>query len=131
MRKYLVIIIIASLSFCGCTQPEKQYTINCSTSDCLEKNKNKEAIVTGIFQKFTPWTTGKGADHPFWDWEILLADSTAIPVKSTYDEINYKYFEGKKVNIKGVIFFGIIIGCEEGQNATGFRIDPVGIEEVK
>ncbi len=133
MKKYFVLIIIASFSLYGCSQPEKQYTIKCNTWDCLEKNKNKEVIVTGTFQKFTPWTSGKGADHPFWDWEIMLDDSTSVPVQSTYDEINYKYFEGKKVTIKGLIFYGVVIGEDDGKSqcATGFRIDPVGIEEVK
>jgi hypothetical protein len=107
---------------------DKSYTVHCSTWDCLEKNKNSEAIIKGVFRKYTPNKTGKGANYMFWDWEILLTDSFAVPVKSTNNEINYKYFEDKNVLIKGTIFYGIIIGSSEGQNATGFRIDPVGIE---
>lgn len=110
---------------------KKSYSVNCSTWDCLEENKNKGAIVKGVFQKYTPNKTGKGANHMFWDWELVLADSNSVPVESTYNEINYKYFEGKKVAIKGTIFYGIVIGSAEGQNATGFRIDPIGIDEIK
>jgi len=109
----------------------KSYSVNCSTWDCLEGNKNKGAIIKGVFRKYTPNKTGKGANHMFWDWELVLADSNAVPVESTYNEINYKYFEGKKVAIKGTIFYGIVIGSAEGQNARGFRIDPIGIDEIK
>jgi len=108
---------------------KKSYSVNCSTWDCLEKNKNKDAIINGVFRKYTPNKTGKGANYMFWDWEIMLTDSFTVPV-STYNEINYKYFDGKKVLIKGAIFYGIIIGSADGhgQNATGFRIDPIEIK---
>jgi hypothetical protein len=106
-------------------------SVNCSTWVCLEKNKNKVAIIEGHFQKYTPNKIGKGANQMFWDWEIMLTDSFAVPVGSTNDEINYKIFEGKKVVIEGTIFYGIIIGSSEGQNAKGFRIDPVVIMEKK
>lgn len=109
----------------------KSYSVNCNTRGCIEKNKNNDAIIEGVFQKYTPNKTGKGANHMFWEWEIVLSDSFAVPVNSTYDEINYKYYEGKNVLIKGNIFYGIIIGSAEGQNATGFRIDPVKIEEAE
>lgn len=110
---------------------KKSYSVNCSSWDCLEKNKNKGAIIKGVFRKYTPNKTGKGANHMFWDWELLLADSNAVPVESSNEEIKYKYFEGKKVSIKGTIFYGIIIGSSEGQNATGFRIDPLKIDEIE
>jgi uncharacterized protein YcfL len=109
----------------------KSYSVNCSTWDCLEKNKNKDATIKGVFRKYTPNKTGKGANYMFWDWEIMLTDSFAVPVKSTLNEINYKYFDGKKVLIKGTIFYGIIIGSADGQNATGFRIDPAEIKEAE
>ncbi len=105
--------------------------IECSTWDCLEKNKNQEAIISGVFQKYTPNEAGKGANHLFWDWEIRLADSLKVPVKSTDEGIDYTFFEGRTVSIKGTVFYGIIIGSADGQNATGFRIDPVEIEEKK
>ncbi len=105
--------------------------VHCSTWDCLEKNKNQKAIIKGVFQKYTPNKTGKGANHMFWDWEIMLEDGLTVPVKSTYGKINYQSFEGKKVAVKGTIFYGIIIGSADGQNATGFRIDPTGIEETR
>ncbi len=108
----------------------KSYSVSCSTWDCLEKNKNKDAIIKGVFRKYTPNKTGKGANYMFWDWEIMLTDSFAVPVKSSFNEINYKYFDGKKVLIKGTIFYGIIIGSADGQNATGFRIDPLEIKET-
>ncbi len=128
-------LILLSLGFLftmllfGCRRiKENSLSVNCSTWDCIEKNKNKVAIVEGVFQKYSPWKTGKGAGHPFWEWEIVLSDSLAIPVDNTYMGIDYEKYVGKKVIIKGTIFYGIIIGCEEGQNATGFRIDPLIIE---
>ena len=109
----------------------KTHTIHCSTWDCIEKNENKDATIKGIFRKYTPNKTGKGANHMYWDWEIVLDRDLAIPVKSTDNKINYKYFEGKKVLIKGNIFYGIVIGNSGEQNATGFRIDPVEIKLVE
>jgi hypothetical protein len=135
MKKGIIIVIIGLLFGIHISRAQqsrdKKYALHCNTSDCLVKNKNKDAVVSGTFRKYTPNKKGKGANNMFWDWEILLSDSIAVPVKSTYTEINYKFFEGKKVNIKGVIFFGIIIGDKEGQNATGFRIDPVQIETTE
>ena len=135
MREKIILLVIALLFGIhisrGQQAQDKKYSLHCNTFDCLEKSKNKEAVIKGTFRKYTPNKKGKGANTMFWDWEILLGDSIAVPVKSTYDEINYKYFEGKKVLIKGVIFYGIIIGDKEGQNATGFRIDPVGIETAE
>jgi len=132
MKNTIIILLILAAQLLNAQQENiKIYSVNCNTWDCLVKNKNKDAMVEGVFRKYTPNKTGKGANHMFWEWEIMLSDSTAVPVKSTYNEINYKYFEGKNVLIKGNIFFGIIIGSAEEQNATGFRIDPVKIEEVK
>lgn len=112
---------------------QKEYSMNCNTWNCIEKNKNKDAIIEGFFQKYTPNKTGKGANFMFWDWEIILTDTFAVPISSTNNKINYTSFEGKKVRIKGNIFYGIIIGTddENTQNARGFRIDPVEIEEIK
>jgi hypothetical protein len=110
---------------------QKSDVVHCTTWDCLEKNKNKAAVIEGVFRKYTPNKTGKGAMQLFWDWEIVLKDSLAVPVKSTNTNINYDSFKGKKVLIEGTIFYGIIIGSVEGQNATGFRIDPMEIKELK
>lgn len=132
-KKFLILVgIIFTLQTINAqTKDSNLNSANCSTWDCLEKNKNQMAVISGIFQKYTPNTSGKGANHMYWDWEIMLSDSLSVPVKSTYQEINYKAFEGKKVLIKGTVFYGIIIGTSGGQNATGFRIDPIEIEEIK
>ncbi len=108
-------------------------SINCTTWDCLETNKNKEATITGVFRKYTPEKKGKGAGHMFWNWEILLLDGNAVPVSGNNKKISYKNFEGKKVSIKGLIFYGIIIGGSNPneQSATGYRIDPVEISKLK
>jgi hypothetical protein len=110
---------------------EKSYTVKCKTWDCLEKNKNKYAIITGTFRKYTPNTTGKGANYMYWDWELLLTDGFAVPVKNGDAKMNYKSFEGKKVLVRGAIFYGIVIGNGEEQSATGFRIDPVEIKSAE
>lgn len=128
-------IHFAALAVCllvlyGCEGSLNKADINCSSWDCLEKNKNTEAVVTGTFQKFTPWDKGKGADYPFWNWEIVMSDGNTVPVHDENNDIDYPSFEGKQVSIDCNIFFGIIIGCEEGQNATGFRIDPYKISEM-
>ena len=129
IKIHLLFLAICLLVLSGCAGSVNKAEINCSTWDCLEKNKNKDAFVTGTFQKYTPWTQGKGADYPFWNWEILLSDGNAVPVNDEDSSIDFSSFDGKKVNVECKIFFGIIIGCEEGQNATGFRIDPYTISE--
>ena len=136
MKNLFLVLITFGLSFIVQLINAQQvntnsYSVNCNTWDCLENNKNKEAVIKGVFRKYTPNKTGKGANYMFWDWEILLSDSFSVPVKSTYNEINYTYFEGKKVLIKGTIFYGVVIGSSEEQCARGFRIDPVKIEEDK
>lgn len=88
---------------------DKSYSVHCSIWDCLEKNKNSDAIIKGVFRKYTPNKTGKGANYMFWDWEVLLTDGYAVPVKSTNNEINYKYFEDKNVLIRGTIFYGLYL----------------------
>ena len=40
---------------------KKSYSVNCSTWDCLEKNKNKDAIIKGVFRKYTPNKTKRRA----------------------------------------------------------------------
>lgn len=137
--KYSLLILLTigtifTLSIVNAQQVvKKEYTINCKTWDCINENKNTDAIIEGVFRKYTPNKTGKGAGHMFWDWEIMLADSFAVPVNNSNVKIKYQSFEGKKVLIKGNIFYGIIIGTddENTQNARGFRIDPAEIEEKK
>ena len=147
MKKQLVLGILSfSLSFmvsCGQKLNEKvtkeketaieqnQDEITCSNFACLEKNKNKDLFVEGLFRKYTPNETGKGANYMFWDWEVLLDDGNAVPVISKNDKLDLSYYEDKKVLIKGNAFYGIIIGGEnpEEQSATGYRIDINSIQE--
>lgn len=112
---------------------KKDYSLTCNTWECLEKNSNKDASIKGVFRKYTPEKKGKGAGHMFWEWEILLSDGNAVPVSGSNKMIKYKNFEGKKVTIKGLIFYGIIIGSDNPneQSATGYRIDAVEINKVK
>lgn len=116
-------------------EQQKDYSLTCTTWDCMETNKNKNATIKGTFRKYTPEKKGKGAGHMFWDWEILLSDGNAVPVSSGNTSIKYKKFEGKKVIIKGLIYYGIVIGSDNPneQSATGYRIDAVEIikEEKK
>ncbi|MCD6068826.1 MAG: hypothetical protein K0S33_3652 [Bacteroidetes bacterium] len=68
----------------------------------------------------------------FWDWEVLLSDSTAVPLSKINKNIDYKSFEGKKVLVSGNIFYGTIIGGkhEYEQSATGYRIDATEIKKL-
>jgi hypothetical protein len=110
---------------------KRYYSLKCKDWNCIEQNKNKDATIIGVFQKFTPNISGKGANHMFWNWELLLKDGFSVPIKNTNHTTDYQRFEGKNVQIKGKIFYGIVIGSAEGQNATGFRIDPVEIVEIE
>lgn len=107
--------------------------IKCNTWDCLEKNKNSYAEITGIFKKYSPNQQGKGANIMYWDWELLMSDGYAVPISTSNKKINYLNFNGKNVCLKGFIYNGIIIksNSPNGQQATGFRLDPIEIILIK
>jgi len=107
---------------------QKNYVI-CDSFVCLQKHKNKQVNIKGKLRKFTPNKSGKGAGHMFWDWEVLLSDNLAVPIVSKGDKIDLSMYNNKNVLIKGNVFYGIVIGSPEGQNATGFRIDANSIQK--
>lgn len=106
----------------------------CRTWNDAERLKNTPVIIIGRLQKFTPWEKGKGAGHMFWQYEIRLDDSTAIPVvnkdKSDGESIPFDEYLNSDVIIYGRVYYGIIIGDSDPghQSMTGFRIDADGIE---
>lgn len=110
---------------------QDQNYITCNDFDCLEKNKNKKTMIEGKIRMYTPNKTGKGANYMFWDWEILLADGISIPLISKSKNLDISIYKNKNVLIEGDVFYGIIIGSSEGQNATGYRIDANSIREKK
>ncbi|HBX50366.1 MAG: hypothetical protein A2275_12480 [Bacteroidetes bacterium RIFOXYA12_FULL_35_11] len=135
MKNLLIIILVFELVFSINELKAQQvnnkiYSEICDCWNCLMNNKNKEAIIKGVFRKYTPNKIGKGANQMFWDWEIQLSDGYSVPIKNTYSEINYSSFENKFVQIKGLIFFGTIIGSGKEQSASGYRIDPIEIVEI-
>jgi hypothetical protein len=97
----------------------------CSEWECIEANKNKQVTVKGVLRKYTPNKTGKGAGHMFWDWEVLLNDSHAIPAQAKSSDIDLSELENKRISASGIVFYGIVIGSDEphAQNATGYRLD--------
>ena len=110
------------------------YSDTCRIWEDAEKLKNTNAVICGRLQKFTPWENGKGAGHMFWQWEIKLADGTAIPVvnmdKSDGESILFDEYESRNVIIWGTVYYGIIIGDSDPnhQSMTGLRIDAYGID---
>lgn len=136
-----MIITIFSFLFLFAFSPEKPQIENkfvisdtCRSIDNAMMLSNKEAVIFGKVQKFTPIKEGKGRGHMFWQWEIAFPRGGAIPVinknKSIADSINFAEYENKYVIIHGTIFYGIIIGDSnpEHQSATGFRIDAMNIQ---
>lgn len=124
----LTLLLMVCLSISGTLQSlGKEKEEVCKDWTCIERHQNKVATLIGTFQKYQPNTKGKGANRMYWDWQILLQDSTRIPVSGENKTINFHGWEGKKVRILGMVFYGIIIGSEEGQNATGYRIDTQSI----
>jgi hypothetical protein len=112
------------------TESQKVYFVDTVTNTAeLESNKNTKAYLTGRFQKFTPWKEGKGANHMFWDWEIVLTGGGSYPVITKSSVIQLSDYENKNVLIYGNIFHGIIIGDSDPnhQSMTGFRIDAENI----
>jgi hypothetical protein len=127
------IFIISNSSQLFAQSDSIKFTTKCNTWDCLEKNKNTYAEIIGIFRKFTPNQQGKGANIMYWDWELLLSDGYAVPVSNSNKKINYLSFNGKKICLKGLIYNGVVIksSSPNGQQATGFRLDPFEISLIK
>jgi len=137
------LFISLMLMFSICTESAEIQSVNfvpgdtCRTMEDAEKFMNKDALISGRLQKFTPWQSGKGAGHMFWQYEIKLADGTAIPVvnknKSDGESIVFDEYESRNVLIYGRVFYGIIIGDSNlnHQSMTGFRIDADGIEIIE
>ncbi|MCB0477213.1 MAG: hypothetical protein KDC84_03565 [Crocinitomicaceae bacterium] len=126
--KALFLISIFLLNFNGEKDPV------CKTYSCLEKHKNQKGIVEGKLQVYTPNKSGKGAGHMFWDYEIVLNDSIAIPViEKPRHHLDFKSFLGKRVQMKCTFYYGVVIGGghPEAQAATGWRIDAENIVEIK
>jgi hypothetical protein len=96
-----------------------------TTSAGIELNKHTNAWLKGRFQKFTPWKEGKGANHMFWNWEIVLSDNSRYPVVPVNSDMSFRDFEDKDVLVYGKVFHGIIIGDSnpDHQSMTGYRID--------
>lgn len=112
----------------------KTHYATCTTFKCIENHKNQSGQIVGQLRAYTPNKSGKGAGHMFWDYEILLSDSVAIPVieKPRY-HLDFKSFLGKTVKIKCTFYHGVVIGGDhpEAQAATGWRIDAESIVEIK
>lgn len=128
--KTLLISLLLLFSFAG----EKGKDPVCQTFKCLEKHKNESGYVEGILQVYTPNKTGKGAGHMFWDYEIVLKDSTSIPViEKPRHHLDFKAFLGKKVKMKCTFYYGVVIGGghPNAQAASGWRIDAENIQEIK
>jgi hypothetical protein len=131
-EKYLLCTLMAatmSLQPLHAQQMQGQVgTVRCDTWECLERNTNKVATINGVFRAYTPYPAGKGANHMFWEWEVVLSDTAVVPVTCVNDTMDCLRFEGKNVRIVGTVYFGIIVGDPKGQHLTGFRIDPMAIE---
>lgn len=126
--KIICFICVISASFLACRQ---NYVAICSDYTCLENNKNKPAVINGVLQEYSPDSRVNGKLIKFWKYEILLNDSVAIPIKDSNE--NYDKYLGKEVSIKGLIYYGIVAGEDDGKssNATGFRIEIDKIEGKK
>ena len=126
-------ILILLVCIFGISSSKEHYA-TCTTYKCIENHKNQHGQVVGTLRPYTPNEKGKGAGHMFWDYEILLKDSIAIPVvvKSGH-KLDLKAFLGKQVLIKCLFYYGAIIGGDtpEAQAATGWQIRAKSINEVK
>jgi hypothetical protein len=135
----ITLFISFILMFATCSKQADKELINrvildtCRTVTDIQVNKDKDVVIIGRLQKFTPWEKGKGAGHMFWDWEIAFPLGGAYPLIAKTQmgaPINFAEFENKNVIVHGTVFFGIIIGDSnpEHQSATGYRIDADRIE---
>lgn len=132
---YPLVVLFVFFAFVPCnevatiTQEKvKMNTEICTSFKCAENYKNKPVALKGKLQKYTPVTRGKGANHMFWEWEIVLEDDISIPVESKNEALELSDYKNKEVIIEGVLFYGIVIGTVEGQHATGYRLDANGIK---
>ncbi len=140
----LFLSTILIFAFCtGTAENKPNYSVShdtCRTIQDAEKLKNKEAVIFGRLQKYTPLKEGKGRGHMFWQWEIVFPGGGAIPVilknpkdllyQLTGQSFEFVKYANKEVVIYGTVYYGIIIGDSnpERQSATGYRIDADSIK---
>ncbi|MBL8017377.1 MAG: hypothetical protein JNK43_08915 [Ignavibacteria bacterium] len=136
----LLLSLLIFFAFCATnnakqnTNPRLSYGDTCRTMDDAERLANKDAVIYGWLQKYTPVTRGKGSHHMFWNWEIEFSDGSRIPVvskdKSDGESIVFDEYSFANVVIHGRIFYGTIIGDSDPghQSASGYRIDADGID---
>ncbi|HWA05175.1 MAG TPA: hypothetical protein VG961_01410 [Ignavibacteria bacterium] len=130
----LVLLFTAGTESAGLRSVNITPRDTCRTIEDADRLKNSEAVIIGRLQKFTPWESGKGAGHMFWQWEILFPGGGRIPVvnknKSDGESIVFDEYESRNVIIYGTVYHGIVIGDSnpEHQSMTGFRIDADGID---
>ena len=102
----------------------------------IVSHKNQNAYIKGRVQMFRPRETGKGANHMFWQWEIMLPDSSSFPLvsmdKSDGESVNFEEYENQTVYVYALVYYGIIIGDSnpEHQSMTGYRIDATGVDLI-
>lgn len=126
-------LLIIAIALFGLNTSSKHYA-TCTTFKCIESHKNQKGQVVGTLRAYTPNEKGKGAGHMFWDYEILLKDSVAIPViAAPRYKLDFKPFLGKQVKMACTFYYGVVIGGghPEAQAATGWRIDAENIQEIK
>ena len=104
-----------------------------NTFEKAKEHKNEVIFMEGILQPFEVWTKGKGRGVQYWDLQFLFDDNVHIPAISINPSIELETFKNKRVLIEAKVFFGIVIGVDDGisQNATGWRIDINSIEKIK
>lgn len=129
MKTFLIILI----GLWGMNSSKEHYAA-CTTFKCIEGHKNQSGQVVGTLRAYTPNKSGKGAGYMFWDYEILLSDSVAIPViEKPGHHLEFKAFLGKTIKMKCTFYYGVVIGGghPDAQAATGWRIDAENISEIK
>ena len=138
----ITLLISLMLVFTSCTYSavkqvtQTVYNDTCRSMADAQNLKNKDAVIYGKLQKFTPSEEGKGSGHMFWQWEIVFSDGGSIPVvskdKSDGEIIIFDEHANQNVIIYGKVFFGIIIGDSDPghQSASGYRIDAKGIINI-
>lgn len=100
-----ILLLVCYLGFSQTKSNLSEFPIIKTQSD-LTINQGKTAVVQGKLVAFQPITEGKTENIETWEWEIILADKTKVPVRGEADKAKFEKMINLDVQILGEIVYG-------------------------
>ncbi len=111
----LVPVIVSSQE-----KPDLSKLPHCDKLSCIEENAGNDILAKGKLRAFIPAKDNKTNTAGLWEFEVILNDSTVIPLRGKIDSTRTKSLINKSVLVFGNLFYGNIYGNESSKS---YRID--------